>query len=96
MSAKITYNDFVKEIASGQTLTLKCANEKMEHDVVIEAFGGEKPEAADSPLPIEVSTEAEMTALLETAEVGSIYKYMGESTDIYESRALYIVEVVSE
>lgn len=40
----------------------------------------------------EVSTEAEMMALLETAEVGSIYKYMGESTDIYESRALYIVE----
>jgi hypothetical protein len=40
MSAKITYNDFVKEIASGQTLTLKCANEKMEHDLVIEAFGG--------------------------------------------------------
>jgi hypothetical protein len=92
MSAKITYNDFVKEIASGQTLTLKCANEKMEHDLVIEAFGGGKPETPNSPLPIEVSTEAEMNSLLETAEVGSIYKYMGESTDAYENGALYIVE----
>lgn len=40
MSAKITYNDFVKEIQGGQTLTLKCKDEKMEHDIVIEAFGG--------------------------------------------------------
>lgn len=46
-----------------------------------------------SPMPIEISTEAEMTALLETAEVGSVYKYVGESTDIYVKNALYMVEV---
>jgi hypothetical protein len=40
----------------------------------------------------EVSTEAEMTALLSTAEVGAIYKYTGETTDTYENGALYVVE----
>ena len=49
----------------------------------------------DSPLPIEIATEAEMTALLETAEVGSIYKYTG-TTGTYENGALYVVEAVSE
>ena len=48
-------------------------------------------EADDSPLPIEISKEAEMTALLSTAEVGSIYMYTGE-TGTYENGALYIVE----
>ncbi len=46
----------------------------------------------DSALPIEVATEAEMTALLSTAEVGAIYKYTGETTDTYENGALYVVE----
>lgn len=45
----------------------------------------------DSPLPIEISTEAEMTALLETAEVGSVYKFTGTS-ETYETDALYVVE----
>lgn len=48
-------------------------------------------EAGDSPLPIEVSTEADMDALLEMAEVGSVYKYTGES-GTYENGALYVVE----
>ena len=43
---------------------------------------------------IEIGTEVQMTALLETAEVGSIYKYTG-TTGIYENGALYIVEAVS-
>lgn len=42
-------------------------------------------------VPIEVLTEAEMTALLETAGVGSVYKYGGTS-GTYESGTLYIVE----
>lgn len=46
----------------------------------------------DSPLPTEVSTEEEMTALLESAEIGSVYKYMGTTTDAYENGALYVVE----
>lgn len=43
---------------------------------------------------LEISSESEMTALLETAEVGSVYKYMG-TTGTYENGALYIVEAVS-
>ena len=49
-------------------------------------------EAEDSPLPIEVSTEAEMTALLESGEVGGVYKYTGETTVTYENGALYVIE----
>ncbi len=48
-----------------------------------------------SSLPIEISTEAEMTALLETAEVGAVYKYIGESTNAYTNGSLYIVEEVA-
>lgn len=51
---------------------------------------------ADNPLPIEISTETEMTALLETAEVGSVYKFTGETTDTYENGAIYVLEEVSE
>lgn len=41
--------------------------------------------------PPEISTEAEMTALLDTAPIGSIYKYTGES-GTYENGAYYVVE----
>lgn len=47
-------------------------------------------ELEDTPMPAEVTTEAEMTALLETAEVGAVYKYAGE-TGTYENGALYII-----
>ena len=60
-------------------------------NTLVEGYG-KGAEVADSPLPIEVVTEAEMTALLETAEVGSVYKYTGETTDTYENGALYVVE----
>lgn len=50
----------------------------------------------DSPLPIEVATEEEMTDLLETEEVGSVFKYTGETTDTYTKGELYIVEEVTE
>lgn len=46
----------------------------------------------DNPVPREISTEDEMTALLETATVGSVYKYTGETGDTYENGGLYIVE----
>lgn len=48
----------------------------------------------DSPLPIEVATEAEMTALLESGEVGGIYKYVGEDTSTYKNGAIYILKEV--
>lgn len=43
--------------------------------------------------PKEVVLESQMTALLETADVGSVFKYTGE-TGTYENGALYIVEAV--
>lgn len=54
-------------------------------------YDGSYTEIVDSPLPAEIATEEEMTALLETAEVGSVYKYAGES-GTYENGALYVVE----
>lgn len=53
-------------------------------DIEVPTSGG-----ADSPLPIEVSTADEMTALLNTAPVGAIYKYVGETTDTYENGTKY-------
>ena len=47
-------------------------------------------------LPVEVSHPVSLVNKLETAEVGSIYKYTGETSDPFESGALYIVEEVSE
>lgn len=54
-------------------------------------YDGSYTDIEDNPIPTEIATEAEMTALLETAEVGSVYKYTGES-GTYENGALYVVE----
>jgi hypothetical protein len=48
--------------------------------------------AEDSPLPIPVSSESAMITLLDTSEIGSVYKYTGETTNTFENGALYIVE----
>lgn len=89
MSTKITYNGKTTELADGCIATLSCKDKKMATDVVVEA--PEAVEVADSPLPTEVSTEAEMTALLESGEVGGVYKYTG-TTGTYENGALYVLE----
>ena len=49
------------------------------------------PETEDSPMPVEVESMAEMVALLDTAPIGAIYKYVGEADDVYEYGELYIV-----
>lgn len=54
-------------------------------------YDGSYTELFDSPLPTEIATDVEMTALLDTAEIGSVYKYTGES-GTYENGALYVVE----
>jgi flagellar biosynthesis/type III secretory pathway protein FliH len=49
----------------------------------------------DSPLPIEIETEAEMQSILDKAtlqDVGGIYKYTGTSTARYEKGQLYIID----
>lgn len=88
MSTKIEYDgSVVATIESGNKATLPIKDLKMKSDLVVTV-----PEATDSPLPIEVSTEAEMTALLTSGEVGGVYKYTGETTDTYENGALYVLE----
>ena len=46
------------------------------------------------PLPKEISTEAEMNTILAKAtetSIGAVYKFTGETTDIYEKNALYVI-----
>jgi hypothetical protein len=90
MSAQIRYKGKVVTTFNKGTVTLHTDGDRLDGDVdfVVTAGGG------DSPLPIEVTSETQMDALLDTAEVGSVYKYMG-TTGIYENGALYIVEAVS-
>jgi hypothetical protein len=47
----------------------------------------------ETPIPSEIATEDEMNKLLETAEVGSVYKYVGLN-GAYTNGSLYIVEAV--
>lgn len=86
----VEYNSaVVATIPSGNKATIPVADKKMKTDIVItvpKAEGG-----TDSPLPTEVSTEAEMTALLTSGEVGGVYKYTG-TTGTYENGALYVLE----
>lgn len=87
---KIEYNgSVVATVEGGNTATLPIKDLKMKSDIVITVpLGGG---SADSPLPTEVSTEAEMTALLTSGEVGGVYKYVGAS-GTYENGALYVLE----
>ena len=84
---EVKYNNAViASLKAGQKATLHVKERDMEDDIIVSV-----PEAEDNPLPIEISTEAEMTALLETAEIGSVYKYTG-ITGTYENGVLYVVE----
>lgn len=49
-------------------------------------------DSGGSAVPVEVSTEADMTALLTSGEAGGVYKYTGETTEAYENGALYVLE----
>jgi hypothetical protein len=76
----------VATFEGGNTATLPIKDKKMATDIIVTV-----PEATDSALPTEISTEAEMTALLESGEVGGVYKYTG-TTGTYENGALYVLE----
>ncbi len=91
----VEYNgSVVATIPNGYKATLPIADKEMKTDIVITVpeaeSGGDS--GIDSALPIEVSTAADMDALLELGDVGGIYKYVGESTEVYERNALYILE----
>lgn len=91
----VEYNgSVVATIPSGNKATIPIKDLKMKTDIVITVPSGSGGTVKDSALPIEVSTEAEMTALLTSGEVGGVYKYTGETTDTYENGALYVLEGV--
>lgn len=46
----------------------------------------------DSPMPVAIYSETAMNALLTSADMGSVYMYMGEESDTYEYGKLYILE----
>lgn len=85
MSVTISYNDAtLVTIEDGERVTLHTRERKIEEEIQITAV-------KTNSVPVEVTTEAEMTALLETAEVGSVYLYTGATTDTYENGQYYIV-----
>ena len=75
-------------LTMAEKLQLIAENEQKVYDAGYQLGYKEGKEIA---LPIEVSSQAEMTALLESGEVGGVYKYTGES-GIYENGLLYILE----
>lgn len=90
--ATMTYKgEILETLNGGEYAIIHTKGEVMEDDIRVDVSETTVyiPVNEDSSLPIEVSTEAEMTALLETAEVGSIYKYTGETTDKYENGTKY-------
>lgn len=91
----VAYDEVTTVGREGRTRTFDCGSKIMATDIVITAgeYGG------DSPLPIGIETEAEMSALLTSAtadSVGAVYKYTGETTDTFTSGALYIIAEESE
>ena len=94
MSTKIEYNgSIVATVEGGNKATLPVKDLQMKSDIMITVPEAES--GTDSAIPIEVSTEAEMTALLENGEVGGVYKYTG-TTGTYENGALYVLEEETE
>ena len=81
----------VTNFATAQVVDENLVAENIKSGVTVLGIVGTHEGGEDSPLPIEVATEAEMTALLESAEVGSVYKYTG-TTGTYENGVLYVVE----
>lgn len=87
------YHPIGKSFYSGGTLFLMegeidSSKEKMKYVELVS-----QEQCVNHGIPIEITTADEMNALLSTAEVGSIYKYTGETTDTYENGALYLVSV---
>lgn len=88
MAIKIKYNgSVIANLDNGQTAKLSCKNTQMGSDLTVTV----PQDAEDSPIPVEVLTEAQMDELLVTSDVGSIFKYIGTGS-VYENGALYVVE----
>lgn len=92
----MAYNKFITEdglVLIDLTADTVTANELLEGITAHDKSGAPiiGTAEANSAIPTEVSTEEEMTALLESGEVGGVYKYTGTS-GTYENGALYVLE----
>lgn len=77
------YDDKSTPLTEFMGLPLGLENEKIKNVLSITPFGASE----DSPLPPEISTEEEMNAL----EVGTVFRYVGETTEAFENGVLYEV-----
>lgn len=53
-------------------------------------------EIPDSAIPTEVATEEEMTAILSSGDVGGVYKYVGETGEVYANGEMYVLEALPD
>lgn len=92
------YNDTIGEIATPPSLDITVVGDVPENmrDYFV---GYYEPQSYDeyvlstaTALPTEISTAAEMKSQLQTAKVGSVFKYTGETTSEFENGELYVVE----
>ena len=79
----------VTTLNGGEYVTIHTKGQKMEDDLRVEVA---RASGGDSDKPPEIATEAEMTALLDTAEIGAVFKYTGATTAKYENGTHYIIE----
>ena len=90
MAKTTNLNDFLKDLADGIRVRKGTLEPINAQDMRAEI---ERIALEQTDKPKEIINEAEMDALLLTADIGSVYKYTG-TTGKYENGAIYIVEAV--
>jgi hypothetical protein len=91
-SGYLAYNGLVTVGNSGNSRKFDCAGKKMATDIVITAK--DYNSGSGSSMPASIRSEVEMDYVLNNAtydSVGTIYKYLGEYSSIYEYGALYLL-----
>jgi hypothetical protein len=84
--SKENFNNYVSEPVGDVEFTYNGTFDiKNKARAIVAVEGG-------SAIPPQVSSEEQMNALFESGEIGGVYKYTGETTDIYEQGGLYLLE----
>jgi hypothetical protein len=83
--SKENFNNYVSEPVGDVEFTYNGTFDiKNKARAIVAVEGG-------SAIPPQVSSEEQMNALFESGEIGGVYKYTGETTDIYEQGGLYLL-----
>lgn len=88
-----TYGGITYSGSSGKKAGLSCSNKVMNSNIVVTA-----DEPSDTQRAIAIYSESEMLSLLNNADlnsIGSIYKYVGKTSNIFERDALYMIDKVN-